>query len=237
MTSIATVAAQNSAAATTSSTSVSAALVGTTTAASNGLASLSSNFSEFLNLLMTQLKNQDPTSPMDTNSFTQELVEFSEVEQQINTNSSLGTLIQLTQSGQLLQGSSIIGKTVEVSTSTGQVPLVDSSATIAFTAASPGTANLTIKNSAGAVVATETIAATQGSNTYTWDGEGADGSTEPDGTYTFSLTGPTNTGTIGSNLTFDVIGAASGVTDNSGTIDLQIGSLTTPFTNVQAVGN
>jgi len=92
-------------------------------------------------------------------------------------------------------------------------------------------------NSAGAVVATETIAATQGSNTYTWDGEGADGSTEPDGTYTFSLTGPTNTGTIGSNLTFDVIGAATGVTDNSGTIDLQIGSLTTPFTNVQAVGN
>jgi flagellar basal-body rod modification protein FlgD len=87
------------------------------------------------------------------------------------------------------------------------------------------------------VVATETIAATQGANTYPWNGEGADGSTEPDGTYTFSLTGPANTGTIGANLTFDVIGAATGVTDNGGTIDLQIGSLTTPFTNVQAVGN
>jgi len=237
MTSIATVAAQNSAAATTTSTSVSAAVAGTSTAAANGLASLSSNFTEFLNLLMTQLKNQDPTSPMDTNSFTQELVEFSEVEQQINTNSSLGTLIQLTQSGQMLQGSSIIGKAVEVSTTTGAVPLVDSSATIGFTSPTAGTAHLTIKDSAGAVIATETIAATQGTNTYTWDGEGADGSTEPDGTYTFSLTGPANTGTIGSALSFEVIGTASGVTNNGGTIDLQIGSLTTPFSNVQAVGN
>ena len=57
--------------------------------APNPLASLSSNFSDFLNLLMTQLKNQDPTSPMDANSFTSELVEFSSVEQQINTNTSL----------------------------------------------------------------------------------------------------------------------------------------------------
>ena len=45
----------------------------------NPLATLSGNFGDFLNLLMTQLKNQDPTSPLDTNQFTSELVQFSSV--------------------------------------------------------------------------------------------------------------------------------------------------------------
>ena len=53
------------------------------------LATLSGNFQNFLQMLMTQLKNQDPTSPMDTNQFTTELVQFSSVEQQISTNSNL----------------------------------------------------------------------------------------------------------------------------------------------------
>ena len=57
------------------------------------MAQLSSNFDTFLTLLTTQLKNQDPTAPMDSNQFTQQLVEFSQVEQQINTNTNLKTLI------------------------------------------------------------------------------------------------------------------------------------------------
>ncbi len=83
-------------------------------AGQNALASLSNNFSTFLNMLMTQLQNQDPTSPMDSNQFTQELVEFSGVEQQINTNSSLTQLIQLTQAGELMQGSTLDGKQLTV---------------------------------------------------------------------------------------------------------------------------
>ena len=85
------------------------------------LNSLSSNFGDFLNLLMTQLQNQDPTSPMDTNQFTTELVEFSSVEQQINTNTSLTQLIQLTQGGEMMQASSMTGKQVTVSSD--HVPL------------------------------------------------------------------------------------------------------------------
>src|SRR6201989_99714 len=66
----------------------------TTGATSNdAMAQLSGNFSTFLTLLTTQLKNQDPTSPMDSNQFTQQLVEFSQVEQQIDTNTNLKTLI------------------------------------------------------------------------------------------------------------------------------------------------
>ena len=83
--------------------------------------SLSSNFNDFLSMLMTQLQNQDPTSPMDTNQFTSELVQFSSVEQQINTNTSLTQLIQLTQAGEVMQASAMTGKQVTVSSD--HVPL------------------------------------------------------------------------------------------------------------------
>ena len=63
---------------------------------------------------MTQLQNQDPTSPMDANSFTSELVEFSSVEQQINTNTSLTQLIQLTQASDVTQSAALLGKQVTV---------------------------------------------------------------------------------------------------------------------------
>ncbi|HTW28990.1 MAG TPA: flagellar hook capping FlgD N-terminal domain-containing protein, partial [Acetobacteraceae bacterium] len=71
----------------------------------NALSSLDGNFTDFLNMLMTQLQNQDPTSPMDSDQFTSELVQFASVEQQIDTNQSLTSLIQLTQGSEVIQGS------------------------------------------------------------------------------------------------------------------------------------
>ncbi len=74
------------------------AIAASAAAAAGGTAikALSGNLTDFLGLLMTQLKNQDPTSPLDTNQFTSQLVQFSSVEQQINQNSSLTKLIELT---------------------------------------------------------------------------------------------------------------------------------------------
>src|ERR1700761_9528373 len=69
-----------------------------TSSTPDAMAQLSGNFSTFLTLLTTQLKNQDPLSPMDSNEFTQQLVEFSQVEQQINTNTNLQSLITQGQS-------------------------------------------------------------------------------------------------------------------------------------------
>src|SRR5689334_9099418 len=97
--SIATTAAQQSAlaaAAQAASQPVSAPTASAPGTAPSDQTALSSNFGDFLNMLMTQLKNQDPSSPLDSNQFTQELVSFSSVEQQINTNNSLTQLIQLT---------------------------------------------------------------------------------------------------------------------------------------------
>src|SRR5579864_1728058 len=80
---------------------------------------LGSNLNTFLTLLTTQLKNQDPTSPMDTNAFTQQLVSFSEVEQQINTNNNLQSLITLGQGRANTDAVSYLGKAVTISTGEG----------------------------------------------------------------------------------------------------------------------
>src|SRR6266700_7479340 len=75
---------------------------------------LSSNFSTFLTLLTTQLKNQDPTAPMDSNQFTQQLVMYSQVEQQIGTNDNLKTLISQGGSNAAAMTTGYLGKKVSI---------------------------------------------------------------------------------------------------------------------------
>src|ERR1700749_1825902 len=98
-------------------------------AAANALANtqIAGNFQSFLQLLTTQLQNQNPLSPLDTNQFTQQLVEFAGVQQQINTNSSLQTLVSLQQTAQSTQALQFVGKTAVVSGNVNS--LTNSSAT------------------------------------------------------------------------------------------------------------
>src|SRR6202046_3661840 len=98
-------------AATTPATST----TGSGSSSTNAMQQLSGNFDTFLQLLTTQLQNQDPTSPMDTNQFTQQLVEYSQVEQQIDTNTNLQTLISQGTSQSGAYATSYLGKTVTVS--------------------------------------------------------------------------------------------------------------------------
>ena len=86
----------------------------TSAGGSDAMAKLSGNFQTFLTLLTTQLKNQDPTSPMDSNQFTQQLVQFSSVEQQISTNDNLKTLITQGTSNASAMTAGYLGKKVSV---------------------------------------------------------------------------------------------------------------------------
>ena len=131
--------AANAAAASAASTSPTA-----TQAASNAL---SGNFQTFLQMLMTQLQNQDPTSPMDTNAFTSQLVQFSSVEQQINTNSSLTQLIQLTQASGVLQSTAMVGHRVSVTSD--HLALQNGAASVQFTAPGAGPVAVAVYNDSG----------------------------------------------------------------------------------------
>jgi flagellar basal-body rod modification protein FlgD len=228
--SIASVAAQENAALAASNTSSSPQT------ANSAFASLDGNFNDFLNMLMTQLQNQDPTSPMDTDTFTSELVQFSSVEQQIQTNTSLTSLIQLTQGSEVIQGSQLVGQQVTVKST--QIPLQNSEGTVNITAPAAESASISITNSSGDVVYNTNVNLAAGNNTFTWNGESNSGSTEPDGLYTMVATGTTTTGTT-SSLPFTITGTVTGVESSSSnnTVELEIGSLTVPFSSLTSVGN
>src|SRR5258705_1931226 len=89
-----------------------------TTTASTATTGIADNFQTFLTLLTTQLQNQNPLDPLDTNQFTQQLVQFASVEQQINMNTQLQTLVSLQQTAQNSQALGFVGKTVTVKGST-----------------------------------------------------------------------------------------------------------------------
>src|ERR1700744_4864479 len=89
-------------------------------AAANALANtqIAGNFQSFLQLLTTQLQNQNPLSPLDTNQFTQQLVEFAGVQQQIKTNDALTSLVSLQMATATTQALNFVGKTANVAGNT-----------------------------------------------------------------------------------------------------------------------
>jgi flagellar basal-body rod modification protein FlgD len=211
----------------------SAASVPITNTGTSALGSLSNNFNNFLQLLMTQLQHQDPSSPMDANQFTSQLVQFSSVEQQISTNTNLTQLIALTQASQVQQSASLIGKAVTVNSS--KLSLQNGAAEIKFNTPTAQPVGITVYNSAGTQVASQTLTSKAGSNVWNWDGKGLGGTRLPDGAYSVNVV---TTGASGatSKVPFTVVGTATAVQNNSGTVDLQMGGLTLPFSSVVSVG-
>ncbi len=202
------------------------------TATSSALGSLSGNFTDFLKLLMTQLQNQDPTSPLDTNQFTSQLVQYSSVEQQINTNSSLTQLIQLTQSGDLLQSSAMVGH--QVSVASDHMPLQSGTGSVQFTAPSAGNVAIAVYSDSGTKLANATVAATQGANTWTWNGNDLSGNAVADGSYKVAVFGSDASGGAIA-LPFTVTGTATGVSSSGTALQLNLGTQTVDFNTVRSV--
>ena len=157
--------------------------------ATNALASqqIAGNFQSFLQLLTTQLQNQNPLDPLDTNQFTQQLVEFAGVQQQLNTNSSLATLVSLQQTAQSTQALGFVGKTALVTGAT--TTMTNSAATWDLDVPSNCNMTITIANSSGQTVFTGNYSASAGnSQPFDWNGKGNDGTQWPDGQYKLTAT-------------------------------------------------
>ena len=147
---------------------------------------IASNFQDFLKLLTTQLQHQDPTAPLDTNQFTQQLVQFAQVEQQLATNSHLEKLIGVQETTQLTALTPLIGRTVEAESD--EVALQDREARGAYTLRADATAvTLTIRDAAGRIVAQGPGEARVGRQEFFWDGALANGKAAPDGAYTVTV--------------------------------------------------
>ncbi len=183
---VSTISARNaSTASTTSSTSGSTSSSSSTSDAATAASTMSDNYDMFLEILTVQIKNQNPLSPMDTDKFTDQLTQFSSVEQQIATNGHLETLINSMNTANLSSVVSYIGKDVTVSGDTSVFK--DGEATWSTRVNEDASGTFTIKNAAGAIVYTGGIELEEGTNTFTWDGSSIRGGTAPEGEYTISF--------------------------------------------------
>jgi len=148
--------------------------------------SIADNFDAFLSILVTQLKNQNPLEPLDTNEFTSQLVQFTSVEQQLKTNEYLQALILANQASSQTQATSFIGKQVTVQGATSE--LRGGFAQWHYTAGSDAPdATITIRNLNGSVVLTDEVSLSAGDHTFNWNGIGSDGSAAPEGTYSITI--------------------------------------------------
>jgi flagellar basal-body rod modification protein FlgD len=189
---------------------------------------LSDNYDTFLILLTAQLQNQDPLAPMDSTQFTQQLVQFSQVEQQIRTNEQLEGLVGQYQAASAGAALSYLGKDAIIQAN--ETYLAGGEANWAYrlpTNADSMTIN--VKDASGRTIYTTTTApSTTGEHLFRWDGTKTDGSTATDGVYTLEVKA---TNSNGSSITptitvretimgVDFTGGAPVVITPSGTRDL-----------------
>lgn len=148
--------------------------------AASAQASLSDNFDTFLTILTAQIQNQDPLEPMDSNQFTEQLVQFSGVEQQIRVNSQLETLIKATNSNAGASLSGYLGQQAEIDTAGAQYK----GDPINWRYALPSDAakvTVTVTDASGKVLYSQAGEKTAGAHDFTWDGELNTGETAEDG--------------------------------------------------------
>lgn len=206
------------------------AVTSATAASATGRTRLAENFDTFLTLLTTQLKNQDPLSPMDSTQFTQQLVQMTGVEQQLLTNDLLEKLVTNTGSG-VSTAVALIGK--EVRAEADVAALKNKKAEWTYSLDRDATdVKLEILDEKGRVV--QSIAPPDkkaGDHTYTWNGKNAAGSDMADGTYTLRVTAKDASGsTVPSTIYAD--GLVTGVEQQDGSTLITIKGAQVPWDRI-----
>ncbi|MEK7246133.1 MAG: flagellar hook assembly protein FlgD [Pseudomonadota bacterium] len=216
--------------------STSTATAGTTGASVAGQseAKLKDDLNKFLNLLVTQLKHQDPLDPMDATEFTSQLVQFASVEQQIQQNANLEKLVALQQGSQISSLVNYIGMNVEAISQ--KVPLENGAAYFTYTlpsGAAKGTVN--IVNSKGITVVAPEANTAAGKQGFAWDGRDKNGILQPDGDYTVVVTAQDRDGKL-LPVEYTAFGRVTGATAESGKVSLIMGQgIQVPMDQIKSV--
>lgn len=197
-----------------------------------GGTSIANNFDQFLTLLTTQLRNQNPLDPLDTNQFTQQLVQFAGVEQQLKQNETLTALLAVSKATTGASAIGFVGQTVTADGAATQ--LKDGKAEWKLNASKIGTGTITIKDTKGNVVFSETKALTAGDQTYTWDGKTSTGATAPEGEYVITVDGKDVSGAAITVKT-EITGKVDGIDFSTAVPTLLIGALKVPLDRVKSV--
>jgi flagellar basal-body rod modification protein FlgD len=226
---------------TTATSPVTLPSIATTASSSSGsssagsdVLSFTSNFNTFLTLLTTQLQNQDPLSPMDTNTFTQQLVSFSEVEQQIDTNNNLQNLIQLQTTNESISALPLVGQQIEYNSATA--PLQAGQASFSYTLPSAtAQTTLVVTDANNNVIYNTTGQTAAGTYSFNWNGQNNAGQQMPnDGAYTLQVVA-TDANKNPVTATVQSIGTVSSVAVNSGTATFDVDGISVPMSALVTV--
>jgi flagellar basal-body rod modification protein FlgD len=195
---------------------------------------------DFLTLMLAQLQNQDPTSPVDSNTFLTQLAQLSEVQGITSLNTNFSTLSNSLTSNQALQASSLLGHQAMVNSSTATLA---AGATVTGAVNVPQTTSqvtLSISDSSGALVSQINLGAqSAGLANFSWNGTMGNGSQAPAGTYTLTAqyAGATSGSTAATTL---VNGTVESVSMGAGSTGLTLnvsGVGSVPFSSVQQISN
>ena len=204
------------------------------TASSVSKGKLDEDFTRFMTLLITQLQNQDPLDPMDANEFTSQLVQFANVEQQIEQNANLEKLLDLQQTSQVASMVNYLGNTIEAKS---QKINLEEGGLAEFTYTLDGnakTVSVFIRNADGVTVSTIDGNTEIGQHVFTWDGNDSSGNLQSAGVYTI-VVNALDTEDALMKVDQTVFGKVTGAGAENGVVYLNMGEVSVTMDNVLSV--
>jgi flagellar basal-body rod modification protein FlgD len=194
---------------------------------------LAESFDNFLKLLTTQLRFQDPLDPLNSNEFVAQLVQFTQVEQAIATNKKMDQLVALQQGNLISVGLDYIGRTVESNGETA--PLRGGKAAFSYTLNANSVAtSIAIFNAEGQAVFTTAGETATGRHDFIWDGLDGNGDPLPEGAYRFAVTALNEDGEQIQTAT-TATAQVTGVENSATGLLLLFGTVKVPFENIVSV--
>ena len=195
---------------------------------------IAGDFDTFLKLLTTQLANQDPLSPMDSNQFTEQLVQFASVEQSVATNTKLDRILDVIDADQIGAGTGYLGREVEADVSTLRLGPTGPASFAMSLDEVPAQIAIDVKNAGGDTIATLAPPAQSGRQTVVWDGRDHRGFRAPAGTYTVDVDAETARG-VPLQASTRLSGTVEAVENEGGTLFLDVGGHRVAIGDITAV--
>ena len=202
-----------------------------TSAARSGAAN-GADFNMFLKLLTTQMQNQDPLDPMDTSEYTQQLVQYSQVEQSIQQTGALRDILARLSAQDMAQASAFIGREARFDNAVSGLGASEPAQWAVTPQRDAETLAATIKDASGRVL--RELELDPSSARFTWDGTLANGSRAPEGSYSLSVVAKDAAG-ADVPVVVNSVGVVRDVVTEDGSVTLGVGGVRYPIGELLAV--
>jgi len=220
-------------AALTQGNAATAAASGAPTSTATNTSSANTAYNTFITLLTTQLQHQDPLNPTNTDTFTQELIQLSGVEQQLQTNQTLSSMSTDLTSITQANGLGYVGKTITATGSTS--PVQNGSAQWDYNLnTTANNVTLQVQDSNGNTVYSTSGNPASGQHAFSWNGKTSSGSTVTSGDYSLVVTAVDGSGKPVTTTT-QMVGQVTGVDTSAGAVELKVGDISVPVSNVTQI--